>query len=113
MVEQLAYFFLLRHGSAVGTISSVYSRDDLVGKPLRLADFFEQDHLGWTQVSDLQFWENKAAKLFGVTEIPQNFFDRTYRKNPRKKYQGQRTYGETGRTAAFKQRQVIPGCHAG
>jgi peroxiredoxin len=31
------------------------------------------DHLEWTQVSDLSFWKNAAAKLYGVNAIPQNF----------------------------------------
>jgi peroxiredoxin len=31
------------------------------------------DKLEWTQVSDLKFWENEAAKLYGVRAIPQNF----------------------------------------
>jgi peroxiredoxin len=31
------------------------------------------DSLTWTQVSDLQFWNSKAAKLFSVTSIPANF----------------------------------------
>jgi peroxiredoxin len=33
----------------------------------------KNDGLTWTQVSDLQFWDNKAAKLYGITSIPQNF----------------------------------------
>ncbi|MFC3196716.1 redoxin domain-containing protein [Parapedobacter deserti] len=31
------------------------------------------DGLEWTQVSDLQGWKNKAAQLYGVKAIPQNF----------------------------------------
>jgi peroxiredoxin len=31
------------------------------------------DNLTWTQVSDLQFWNNAAAKLYGINTIPQNF----------------------------------------
>mgnify|MGYP006159871101 CR=1 FL=1 len=31
------------------------------------------DGLYWTQVSDLGFWNNAAAKLYKVTGIPQNF----------------------------------------
>jgi peroxiredoxin len=30
------------------------------------------DGLIWTQVSDLNGWENKAAKLYGIQSIPQN-----------------------------------------
>jgi len=33
----------------------------------------KNDGLAWTQVSDLQFWDSKAAKLYGITSIPQNF----------------------------------------
>lgn len=33
----------------------------------------EKDGLPWTQVSDLQFWNNAAAKLYQVRSIPQNF----------------------------------------
>lgn len=31
------------------------------------------DGLAWTQVSDLQFWNNAAAELYFVRSIPQNF----------------------------------------
>ncbi|HVU94353.1 MAG TPA: TlpA disulfide reductase family protein [Puia sp.] len=31
------------------------------------------DRLGWTQVSDLGFWNNAVAKEYGVTTIPRNF----------------------------------------
>ncbi len=30
------------------------------------------DKLTWTQVSDLQFWNNEVAKLYGIQAIPQN-----------------------------------------
>lgn len=33
----------------------------------------KDDHLNWQQVSDLQYWDNAAAKLFGVQAIPANF----------------------------------------
>ncbi len=33
----------------------------------------ENDKLAWTQVSDLQFWNNSAAVLYHVQGIPQNF----------------------------------------
>ncbi|PQA58301.1 TlpA disulfide reductase family protein [Siphonobacter curvatus] len=32
-----------------------------------------KDNLTWTHVSDLQFWNNEAARLYGVQAIPQNF----------------------------------------
>jgi peroxiredoxin len=31
------------------------------------------DNLAWTHVSDLKFWSNEVAKLYGVGSIPQNF----------------------------------------
>lgn len=31
------------------------------------------DSLTWTQVSDLQAWNNEAAKKYGIRSIPQNF----------------------------------------
>jgi len=31
------------------------------------------DGLAWTQVSDLQFWNNAVAKQYGIQAIPQNF----------------------------------------
>ena len=32
----------------------------------------ENDHLTWTHVSDLKFWKNEAAQLYGIQAIPQN-----------------------------------------
>ncbi|MFA6126234.1 MAG: TlpA disulfide reductase family protein [Bacteroidales bacterium] len=31
------------------------------------------DKLTWTQVSDIQYWDNEVAKLYGVRSIPANF----------------------------------------
>ncbi|MRG45226.1 redoxin domain-containing protein [Chitinophaga sp. SYP-B3965] len=31
------------------------------------------DNLTWTQVSDLKYWENEAARLYGIRGIPQNY----------------------------------------
>ena len=31
------------------------------------------DNLTWTHVSDLQYWNNAAAKLYAVSAIPANF----------------------------------------
>ena len=31
------------------------------------------DKLTWTEVSDLQYWNNAAAKLYAVSAIPANF----------------------------------------
>lgn len=33
----------------------------------------EKDNLTWTQVSDLKYWQNEAAALYGVKAIPANF----------------------------------------
>ncbi|MGZ3756596.1 MAG: redoxin domain-containing protein [Mucilaginibacter sp.] len=33
----------------------------------------EDDQLAWTQVSDLKYWKNEVAELYGVRAIPQNF----------------------------------------
>lgn len=33
----------------------------------------EKDGLAWNQVSDLKYWQNAAAKDYGVLAIPQNF----------------------------------------
>ena len=31
------------------------------------------DQLTWTQVSDLKYWKNEVAVLYGIQAIPQNF----------------------------------------
>ena len=33
----------------------------------------DNDKLTWTQVSDLKFWQNDVAQLYGIQSIPQNF----------------------------------------
>ncbi|RFZ83218.1 DUF4369 domain-containing protein [Mucilaginibacter terrenus] len=33
----------------------------------------KKDGLAWTQLSDLKFWDSKAAGMYGVRAIPQNF----------------------------------------
>lgn len=32
-----------------------------------------KDGLAWTQVSDLKFWNNEVARLYGINSIPQNY----------------------------------------
>jgi peroxiredoxin len=32
-----------------------------------------KDNLTWTHVSDLKFWDNEVAKMYGIRAIPQNF----------------------------------------
>lgn len=49
----------------------------------------EEDKLPWTQLSDLKGSDNKAAKLYGVTSIPQNFLI-----NPEGKIIGQNLRGK-------------------
>lgn len=46
---------------------------DQPGKKAAWLAAIEKDGLPWTQVSDLQFWNNAAAKLYQVRAIPQNF----------------------------------------
>ncbi|MES2265359.1 MAG: TlpA disulfide reductase family protein [Bacteroidota bacterium] len=48
------------------------SLDKADGKSAWLAAI-KNDGLTWTQVSDLKFWNNLAASLYGVQSIPQNF----------------------------------------
>ncbi|MBB3186916.1 TlpA disulfide reductase family protein [Microbacter margulisiae] len=36
-------------------------------------DAIKKDGLTWTQVSDLQYWNNAAAQLYHIRSIPQNF----------------------------------------
>lgn len=33
----------------------------------------ENDHLTWTHVSDLNYWDNAVARMYHITSIPQNF----------------------------------------
>ncbi|PAW92948.1 hypothetical protein CKK33_05355 [Mucilaginibacter sp. MD40] len=48
------------------------SLDKNTGKEAWLAAI-KSDGLTWTQVSDLQYWNNMAAKLYNVQSIPSNF----------------------------------------
>jgi peroxiredoxin len=48
------------------------SLDKADGKAAWLAAI-KNDGLTWTQVSDLKYWNNLAAGLYGVQSIPQNF----------------------------------------
>ncbi|MDD3526894.1 MAG: TlpA disulfide reductase family protein, partial [Bacteroidales bacterium] len=36
-------------------------------------DAIAADSLTWTQVSDLQYWNNKASNMYAVSSIPANF----------------------------------------
>jgi peroxiredoxin len=46
---------------------------DQPGKKEAWLNAIHHDRLTWTQVSDLQFWNNAVAKLYGIQAIPQNF----------------------------------------
>lgn len=46
---------------------------DQPGKKEAWVAAIAKDGLEWTQVSDLKFWNNEAAVLYGVRSIPQNF----------------------------------------
>lgn len=46
---------------------------DQPGAKSKWMDAIHKDGLTWTHVSDLKYWENAAAKLYGVRGIPQNY----------------------------------------
>jgi peroxiredoxin len=46
---------------------------DQPGKKAAWLAAIKADGLPWTQVSDLQFWNNAAAKQYNIRAIPQNF----------------------------------------
>lgn len=46
---------------------------DRPGQKEKWLEAIHTDKLTWTQVSDLQFWNNAAAQLYKVKGIPQNF----------------------------------------
>jgi peroxiredoxin len=46
---------------------------DRPGQKDKWLNAIKEDSLTWTHVSDLQFWDNAAAKLYKVQGIPQNF----------------------------------------
>jgi thiol-disulfide isomerase/thioredoxin len=48
------------------------SLDNQTGKE-KWMKAIHDDGLIWTHVSDLQYWNNAAAKEYGVQSIPQNF----------------------------------------
>lgn len=55
-----------RKGFDVFGVSLDQKRDDWVSA-------ISDDKLTWTHVSDLQFWNNAAARLYAVNSIPANF----------------------------------------
>lgn len=46
---------------------------DQPGKREAWLNAVRQDKLTWTNVSDLKFWNNSVAKLYGIQAVPQNF----------------------------------------
>lgn len=46
---------------------------DMSGRKADWIKAIKDDGLDWTQVSDLKFWDNAVAKLYGIRSIPQNF----------------------------------------
>ena len=42
------------------------------GKKQAWLDAIHKDGLTWTHVSDLKYWDNAVAKLYGIRAIPQN-----------------------------------------
>ncbi|MGN6399327.1 MAG: redoxin domain-containing protein [Flavisolibacter sp.] len=45
---------------------------DRPGKKQAWLDAIHKDGLTWTHVSDLNYWDNAVAKLYGIRAIPQN-----------------------------------------
>lgn len=45
---------------------------DRQGQKSKWVEAIRKDNLTWTHVSDLQFWDNAAAKLYHIVSIPQN-----------------------------------------
>jgi peroxiredoxin len=45
---------------------------DRAGQKERWMKAIHDDNLTWTHVSDLKFWDNAAAKQYGIRAIPQN-----------------------------------------
>ncbi|UKT63784.1 TlpA disulfide reductase family protein [Pedobacter mucosus] len=46
---------------------------DRPGKKDAWVKAIADDKLAWTHVSDLQFWDNEVAKMYGIRSIPANF----------------------------------------
>ncbi len=46
---------------------------DRPGDKIKWMTAIQKDKLTWTHLSDLKFWENSVAKLYRISEIPQNF----------------------------------------
>lgn len=46
---------------------------DRPGATFAWTEAIKSDHLNWTQLSDLKFWNNAVARLYYVQSIPKNF----------------------------------------
>lgn len=46
---------------------------DQPGKKAAWLEAIEKDGLTWTNVSDLKYWNNEVAKLYGIRAVPQNY----------------------------------------
>jgi peroxiredoxin len=46
---------------------------DRPGQKNKWIDAIHEDSLTWTHVSDLQFWNNAAARIYKIQSIPQNY----------------------------------------
>ena len=46
---------------------------DRPGKKEDWLKAIKDDGLEWTNVSDLKYWDNEVAKLYGIRSVPQNF----------------------------------------
>lgn len=46
---------------------------DRPGAAFSWLEAIKSDHLSWTQLSDLKFWNNAVARLYYVQSIPKNF----------------------------------------
>jgi peroxiredoxin len=64
----------------------------------------DADHLTWTHVSDLKFWKNEVAVLYGIQSVPQNLLVGPDGRIVAKNVRG----GELGKTLAAKLPSIAP-----
>jgi len=64
----------------------------------------DTDHLTWTHVSDLKFWKNEVAQLYGIQSVPQNLLIGPDGRIVAKNVRGE----ELGKTLAAKLPTVTP-----
>ncbi len=46
---------------------------DRPGKQQAWLEAIHKDNLTWTHVSDLKFWDNEVARMYGINSVPSNF----------------------------------------